>query len=132
MYFHWAILGETMLRLFVTIGLAVLSVTPAVAGTDWTKYGSFTGVRCEDAKTIADIEEAAKELRFDDTGEYVSAKEGNLKVLKSTTVAATADRLVCNLRVRTYYDGSTQTYRGRYTVRLYPDGRWTTHFQPNG
>ena len=120
-----------MLRFFVSIVVFNLMIASAMAETDWTSYGSFASTRCEDAKTIADIKESIKGLSFNDGSGATFANAGNVTIVSSTTVRAASDTLVCKLRMQTREDGQTQIYSARHTVKLYPDGRWTTQYQPN-
>lgn len=121
-----------MLRLLgSTIVAAAFLVAPAAAETNWSAYGNFSSVRCEDAKTIADIKESAKGLKFNEGGGRVFVSVSNVKIISSTTVRATANMLVCQLRVRIVEGGGVRTFSGRHTVQIYDNGRWRTSFQPN-
>lgn len=114
---------------FAVAGLFLLS--PAVAETDWSSYGSFKSTRCEDARTIADIKESLKGLEFNDGGGRAFRLASSVRIGKSRTIKATANMLVCQLSLRTVEAGQTQIYNARHTVWLEPGGKWRTLFQPN-
>ena len=108
-----------------------LLATPAVAETDWAKYGSFAKTRCEDKSTIADIRESIKGLRFDDGGAQTFGTASSIRITGAKTVSASKGKLVCQVSFRTIESGDTFTYTARHTVWLEPNGDWRTHFQPN-
>ncbi len=114
---------------FAAAGLLLLS--PVVAETDWSRYGSFKSTRCEDAKTIADIKESLKGLEFNEGGGRAFRLASSVKISKSRTLKATANMLVCQLSLRTVEAGETTIYNARHTVWLEPNGQWRTQFQPN-
>ena len=105
--------------------------TPAAAETDWAKYKSFKGVRCEDKSTIADIRESIKGLRFDDGGGATFGLASSIRITRSRTLSATDTVLVCLLSFRTIEAGDTLTYNARHTVWLEPGNNWRTQFMPN-
>lgn len=120
-----------MRHLFGSIVVAAaLLAGPAAAETDWSVYGDFSSTRCEDSKTIADMTESAKGLKYAD-GRPVFSYVGGLKVISSKTVRATRDTLACLVRISVVHDGSRHTYTGRHTVKLFSSGRWTTSFKAN-
>ena len=120
-----------MLRLFGAIAVATtLLLSPALAETDWAKYGSFSKTRCEDPKTIADIKESTEGLEFNGGGRAF-ALASNVKITKSRTIKATTTMLVCQLTLRTIEAGEPNLYNARHTVWLEPNGQWRTLFQPN-
>jgi hypothetical protein len=80
---------------------ATLLATPAVAETDWTKYGSFANTRCENKSTIADTRESIKGLRFDDGGAQTFGTASSIRIVGSKTVSATTGKLVCQVSFRT-------------------------------
>ncbi len=102
-----------------------------MAEVDWTRYGSFKSTRCDDPKTIADILESAKGLRFDNGGGRTLRGTNGIKITRAETIRATADKLVCQLRFSLVYRGTRQTMSGRYTIQIYSDGRWRTTFDPS-
>lgn len=121
-----------MLRYFGAIAVATtLLLSPAVAETDWAKYGTFAKTRCEDPKTIADIKESTKGLQFNDGGGRAFAMASNVKIIRSKTIKATANMLVCQLTMRTIEAGQPYMYSARHTVWIEPNGQWRTLFQPN-
>lgn len=123
-------LGVIFMRyLFGSIVVAALLLTgPALAETDWSTYGDFSATRCEDGKTIADMTESAKGLKYDN-GRPVFSFVSGLKVISSKTVRATRNTLICQVRISVVHDGSRHTYSGRHTVKLFSGGRWTTAFK---
>lgn len=121
-----------MLRFLGAIAVATtLLLSPALAETDWAKYGSFSKTRCEDPKTIADIKESTKGLEFNDGGGRAFALASSVKITKSRTIKATATMLVCQLTMRTIEAGEPNLYNARHTVWLEKNGQWRTLFQPN-
>jgi hypothetical protein len=120
-----------MQYLFGSIAVAAILLSgPALAETDWSAYGDFSSTRCEDSRTIADMTESAKGLKYAD-GRPVFSYVSGLKVISSKTVRATRNTLTCLVRISVVHDGSRHTYSGRHTVRLFSGGRWTTSFQAN-
>jgi hypothetical protein len=120
-----------MLRYVAALAVTTTLLTPALAETDWAKYGSFSKTRCEDPKTIADIKESTEGLKFNDGGSHAFALASSVKITKSRTIKATATMLVCQLTLRTIEAGEPNLYNARHTVWLEPNGQWRTLFQPN-
>ena len=87
--------------------------------------------RCEDPKTIADLNESTKALEFNDGGGRAFALASSVKITKSRTIKATATMLVCQLTMRTIETGEPNMYNARHTIWLEKDGQWRTLFQPN-
>lgn len=120
-----------MKTVFAAFALLVLSSSVAWAETDWSGiYRSFVGVRCEDPKTMAELLEAAKGLKFNDGGGATWAKTSDLRLARAETVGATANKLMCRVRFEYINRGSRKSQTGRYTIQIYNDGRWTTYFRP--
>ena len=119
--------GSTVLAALAGAALA----TPAAAETDWAKYKTFVGVKCEDKATIADIRESIKGLRFDDGGGQTFGTASSIRITGAKTVSASKGKLVCLVGFRTIEAGETYVYTARHTVWVNPDGSWRTHFQPN-
>ena len=121
-----------MIRHAALAGAALaLLATPAAAETDWARYKSFKGVRCEDKATIADIRESIKGLTFDDGGGATFGLASSIRITRSRTLSATDTVLVCLLSFRTIEAGDTLTYNARHTVWLEPGNNWRTQFMPN-
>lgn len=114
----------------IVVALSLLA-TPAVAETDWAKYGSFANTRCEDKSTIADIRESIKGLRFDDGGGATFGTASSIRIVGSKTVSASKGKLVCLVKFVTIEAGDTYNYTARHTVWLEPNGAWRTSFDPN-
>jgi hypothetical protein len=120
-----------MLRLSGLIAVATLLLAaPALAETDWSKYGSFATTRCEDAGTIADIKESLKGLKFNDGGGATFGSASQVRIARSATVKATRNVLICKLTMRTVEGGKDFSYNARFTVTL-NGNQWRTLYQPN-
>jgi len=125
-------LGDySMLRFAVPFAALLLTLAPASAETDWSKYGSFVSTRCEDRATIADLLEALKGLTFNDGGGKTFANASKVEITSSVTLRATDRLLDCRLRIEALEGNRSNTYNARYVIRIYPDGRWNTQFHPN-
>jgi hypothetical protein len=121
-----------MLKIIAPAVIAsALLVAPAHAETDWGTYKSFANTRCEDDKTIADIKESLKGLKFNDGGGATFGSASKVRIVKSQTVQAATNKLVCQLSMRTMEAGQTYSYRSRFTVTTKSDGSWRTLYQPN-
>lgn len=120
-----------MLRLTgLAAAITALLLSPALAETDWNTYRDFSKTRCEDAKTIADIKESLKSLKFNDGGGSTFGGASNVRIAASKTVKASKNILVCRLTMRTIEGGNNLSYNSRFTVTL--DGpNWRTLYQPN-
>lgn len=106
---------------------ASLLATPASAG--WAGHDSFKGVNCDDDDVMAAIYAGAKDMRFDN-GRSAMAGVNGLRIRSAKTVQATADKLVCQLRISFIFGGTTQRQTGRLTIQLFPGDRWTASFKP--
>jgi hypothetical protein len=106
---------------------AALLATPATAG--WAGHDSFKGVSCEDEDVMAAMYAGAKDMRFDN-GRRALAGANGLKIRSAKTIEASADKLVCQLRISFVHRGTTQKQTGRLTIRLFPGDRWTASFNP--
>jgi hypothetical protein len=121
-----------MFRLTSLIAVATaLLLSPAIAGTDWSKYGSFAKTRCEDKATIADLKASLDDLTFNEGGGRSFGTASKVTIASSKTVRATAGILVCKLSMRTIEAGNNYSYNARYTITIKPDGSWKTLYQPN-
>ena len=129
---HTALASAALARAAAAAALLTAALTtPAAAETDWAKYKSFKGVRCEDKATIADIRESIKGLTFDDGGGATFGLASSIRITRSRTLSATDKVLVCLLGFRTVEAGDTLTYNARHTVWLEPGNNWRTQFMPN-
>lgn len=115
----------------IVIAAAALFAAPAQAETDWAKYKTFVGTRCEDKATLADIRESIKGLTFDDGGGSTFGTASSIRITRGKTVEATKGKLVCLVSFRTIEGGDTYVYTARHTVWVNPDGSWRTKFLPN-
>lgn len=116
-------------RLALAISAALVLVFPAQAAMDWTKYGSFANVRCEEPRFIADMKEAAKSFRDDATGVPLSQAVSDLKLISTHTLRATNDTLLCFLAVQYTQRGKVRNIHGRF-IASFANGRSSTRFQP--
>jgi hypothetical protein len=114
-------------RLALAISVATVFVFPAQAAMDWSKYGNFTNVRCEDPRFIADMKEAAKSFRDNVTGVPLSQAVSDLKLISTHTLRATNDTLTCFLKVQYTKRGKVRTIHGRFIASL-ANGRSDTRF----
>jgi hypothetical protein len=111
-----------------TAGLATaLLVLPTQAAMDWSKYGNFSNVRCEDPRFIADMKEAAKSFRDNVTGVPLSQAVSDLKLISTHTLKATSDTLTCFLKVQYTQRGKVRTIHGRFIASV-TNGRSSTRF----
>ena len=117
-----------LLALLAALPALALCAAPAIAAQqfDWSTYKSFANTRCEAPKTIADMKQSAKGLRYND-GSYVFPAASLLKVLGVKTIRATANTLACRVKVSVEYAGSARTITGTYTVHIFPNGDWNTN-----
>lgn len=106
---------------------AVLSATPAMAG--WAGHDSFVGVKCDDEDVMAAMYAGAKDMRTAN-GRRAMAGMNGFKIRSAKTIEATADKLICQLRISAIHRGTTQTQTGRLIIQLFPGDRWHASFNP--
>jgi hypothetical protein len=120
-----------MFRTLFAAFLALSVLIPAAASA--AQSSSLAGVRCEDPPVLEYIRDSMKGMTFSVSGNTrpVSSLFDNYKVTSAKTVRATADTLVCSLRVQFTYSGQPHSQRGRYTLKNLPDGTARVSFDPN-
>ena len=122
-----------MKRLAIIALAACFMAAPAAAETDWTKYATFVGVKCNAPKTVADIIEALKGHTYDDTGSAFMSYNSGVEILSAATLKTTRDQLICRIKLRSAFNGSFDTRTGTFTVLTYKNKtQWTTRFVPGG
>lgn len=104
--------------------IAMLLVTPAQAEINIQRYVDLSQVNCEDAQTIADMEEIWGSLRTSNGGAMSSDRA---TVLSSKLRNKGANKLSCSVTVRT----SRGTDRGLFVLTVFPDNDWEVKFIPN-
>ena len=115
-----------MLRYIVACALAFTLASPALAA----KSSNLTGVRCETPEVRKHISDTMAKMVFVDNKRLVNSLVDNREITSIKTVRATADTLVCSLRLTFSYNGQPQSQRGRLKIRQYPDGTAMYEFAP--
>ena len=122
--------------LVLAAATAALLVTPTFAAivlfrspdvtVDWG-HKSLAKLKCEDAATIADMEQTFRGMRLADGTRALSDK-GKVKITHSRTVRAQADQLACRIRL-TATDNGMGSVSGEFSVRLRGGGKWDVYFK---
>ena len=114
-----------MLRLAAGLAaITMLLVTPAQAEINIQRYVDLSQVNCEDAQTIADMEEIWGSMRSSNSG---ALNNDRATVLSSKSRSKSANKLSCSVTVRT----SRGTDRGLFVLTVFSAGNWEVKFIPN-
>lgn len=117
------------MKIIASIFVALaLSASPAFAS--WAGHDTFKGVKCDDADVVKAMLAGAPHMKFANGGRAMAGMNG-LKITSAKTVKATADTLICQLRLSYVYRGSRQTQSGRLTIQLFSGDRFHAEFNPS-